>query len=97
MANLAEDAEGTHRQLLFKASALHPLTRLMRSKHLSVVREASRAVGNLLATASSHSIFIDENGLMSLFLLARSSDNECQYNAATIYRMLAPNPGTHAR
>ena len=40
-------------------------------------------------------IFLDENGLMSLFLLARSSDNECQFNAASIYRRLAPNTGTH--
>ena len=96
IANIAEDVEGAHRMLIFKASALHPLTHLMRSKHLSVVREASRAVGNLLNTEAAHPIFIDENGLMSLFLLARSSDNECQFNAAIIYRKLAPNMGTHA-
>ena len=68
----------------------------MRSKNLSVVREASRGVGNLLNTRGAHPIFIDENGLLSLFLVARGSDNECQFNAAVIYRKLSPNLGTHA-
>lgn len=67
----------------------------MRSKYLSVVREASRAVANLLTGWNAHPIFIDENGLMSLFLLARNADNECQFNAALIYRKLSPNLGTH--
>jgi len=80
-----------------KAAALQTLVRLIRGKLLSVAREASRAVGNLLSTASSHPIFVDENGLQALFLLARSSDNECQFNAAIIYRKLAPNLGTHSR
>ena len=95
IANLGEDVEGTHRQLIFKASCLPPLIKLMRSKHLSVVREASRAVGNFLNSVNAHPIFLDHNGLQALFLLARSADNECQFNAALIYRKLAPNLGTH--
>jgi len=95
IANLGEDMEGTHRQLIFKASCLPPLIKLMRSKHMSVVREASRAVGNFLNSVNAHPIFLDHNGLQALFLLARSADNECQFNAALIYRKLAPNLGTH--
>ena len=93
-ANVAED-NMTHRPLLFKGNALHTLVYLMRSKHLSVHREASRAVSNILSTEASHTIFLEEDGLRSLFLVARSQDNECQYNAALIFRKLAPNLANH--
>ena len=49
VANVAEDLM-THRTLLFKANAMHTLVYLMRSKHLSVHREASRAVSNIMST-----------------------------------------------
>ena len=57
LANLAEDAE-THRLLIFKAAALPPLIKLMRSKMLSIVRESSRAVANLLVNWHGHPVLM---------------------------------------
>ena len=93
-ANIAEDPM-THRPLVYKVNAMHTLCYLMRSKHMSVHREASRAVSNLLSTTATHSVFLDEDGLRSLFSVARSQDNECQYNAALCFRKLSPNLGNH--
>lgn len=97
IANLAEDVEGTHQRIVFKADAVGPIAKLLRHKHLSVAREATRAMSNLLLSEFTHEVFIEEHGLLALFLTSRSTDNECQYNAATIYRRLAQNPDTHER
>jgi hypothetical protein len=46
---------------------VHFLVQLMRSRHLQVYREASRAMANLLVTPSIHDLFLAEDGLKSLF------------------------------
>ena len=46
---------------------MHFLVQLMRSRHLQVYREASRAMANLLVTPSIHDLFLAEDGLKSLF------------------------------
>lgn len=59
VANAAEDSS-THAALLSRTNAMHYMVFLMRSRHLSVHREASRACGNLLTTLDAHKDFISE-------------------------------------
>lgn len=94
VANLSEDTL-THRTLVEQANAMHYLTFLMRSRHLAVHREACRAVSNLLATPATHRVFLDEDGLRALFGVARSLDNECQYNSSLCFRRISPNLANH--
>uniref|UniRef100_A0A7S3XPT1 Vacuolar protein 8 n=1 Tax=Heterosigma akashiwo TaxID=2829 RepID=A0A7S3XPT1_HETAK len=94
VANVAEDG-AAHGPLVEAANAVHHLCYLMRSRHLAVHREAARAVANLLSTERAHAPFLYENGLRSLNLVARSPDNECQYNAALCFRKLSPNLANH--
>lgn len=58
-ANAAEDSS-THPALLSRTNAMHYMVFLMRSRHLSVHREASRACGNLLTNRDAHKDFISE-------------------------------------
>ncbi|CAM9303250.1 unnamed protein product [Discosporangium mesarthrocarpum] len=94
VANAAEDSS-THPAFLSKSNAIHYMVFLMRSRHLSVHREASRACGNLLTSIEAHRDFVSEDGLRSLLLVATSLDDECQYNAAIIYRKICADVGTH--
>lgn len=59
VANAAEDYS-THPVLLSRTNAMHYMVFLMRSRHLSVHREASRACGNLLTNRDAHRDFISE-------------------------------------
>lgn len=59
VANAAEDSS-THPTLLSRTNAIHYMVFLMRSRHLSVHREASRACGNLLTNRDAHKDFISE-------------------------------------
>lgn len=59
VANAAEDSS-THPALLSRTNAMHYMVFLMRSRHLSVHREASRACGNLLTHRDAHRDFISE-------------------------------------
>lgn len=61
VANAAEDS-ATHSVLLSRTNAMHYMVFLMRSRHLSVHREASRACGNLLTNRDAHKDFISEVG-----------------------------------
>lgn len=42
-----------------------------------------------------HAIRPTQDGLRSLLLVATSLDDECQYNAAVIYRKLCADENTH--
>lgn len=59
VANAAENSS-THPALLSRTNAMHYMVFLMRSRHLSVHREASRACGNLLTNRDAHKDFISE-------------------------------------
>lgn len=63
VANAAEDSS-THPALLSRTNAMHYMVFLMRSRHLSVHREASRACGNLLTNRDAHKDFISEVGMV---------------------------------
>lgn len=89
LANLAE-AKRTHKRLATTARAMHHMVFIMRSKHLSVHREAARCVANLLSSSAFHRLFLDDGGLNSLFRLCRSLDTETLYNCSLIYRKLSP-------
>ena len=94
VANVAEDPM-THRAIGHHLNGMHILIYLMRSRHVSVHREAARAVSNLLTSEASHSLFLAEDGLRSLFSVAASRDQECLYNAALCFRKLTPNFANH--
>ena len=72
-ANIAEDPM-THRPLVYKVNAMHTLCYLMRSKHMSVHREASRAVSNLLGLGrfggeGDHGAFgLEQEGVLLRFV-----------------------------
>lgn len=68
VANAAEDSS-THPALLSRTNAMHYMVFLMRSRHLSVHREASRACGNLLTTGNAHKDFISEVLFLPVVLL----------------------------
>lgn len=59
VANAAEDSS-THKPLLSRTNAMHYMVFLMRSRHLSIHREASRACGNLLTSRDAHKDFMLE-------------------------------------
>lgn len=59
VANASEDSS-THKYLLSRTNAMHYMVFLMRSRHLSVHREASRACGNLLTGLEAHQDFVSE-------------------------------------
>lgn len=94
VANCAEDPQ-THSNLVETFHAMHNLVFLMKSKHLSIHREASRAVSNLLTSIGTHTYFLAEEGLRALMHVTRSLDIECQYNAALCFRKLSPNSANH--
>lgn len=68
VANAAEDSS-THPILLSRTNAMHYMVFLMRSRHLSVHREASRACGNLLTNRDAHKDFISEVGRYGVLCL----------------------------
>ena len=86
LANIAEDVEA-HPNMVYEQS-MHFLVFLMRSRHLDVHREATRAVANLLSSRENHAVFLEEDGLKSLFRIAKSLDAECEYHAALCFRKL---------
>ena len=83
-----------HPMLVYE-QAIHFLVFLMRSRHLDVHREATRAIANLLSSRENHAVFLEEDGLKSLFRVAKSLDSECEYHAALCFRKLAPNVQSH--
>jgi hypothetical protein len=94
IANIAENTL-THVTLVKQCNAQPRLIFLMRSKHPTVHREATRAVSNILSTASFHENFLYEDGLRSLFAVSKSTDSECQYLAAMCFRKLTPILSNH--
>ena len=92
IANVAE-SKRTHKTL--SNSVMPVMISLMQSKHLSIHREASRCVANLLSSSPSHRLFIDGSGLPALFRLCSSLDVETQYNCALIFRKLSPVLSNH--
>lgn len=89
VANLAE-SKRTHKRLATVANTMNIMVCVMKSKHLSVHREASRAVANMLSSTAFHKLFLDEGGLSSLFRLCKSLDIETLYNCSLIFRKLSP-------
>jgi len=94
IANLAE-AKRTHKVLAGVVNAIHVMIFLMRSKHLSVHREASRALNNMMSSTASHRLFLDDGGLISLFRLCHSLDVETLLNCSLMLRKLSPVLANH--
>lgn len=79
IANIAE-SKRAHKLLASVGNCMHVMVFVMRSKHLSVHREASRAVSNMLSSSAFHRLFLDDGGLVSLFRLCHSLDVEVQHD-----------------
>ena len=74
---------------------MHSMVFIMRSKHLAVHREATRAVSNMLSSTAFHKLFLDDGGLVSLFQNCRSLDTETVFNCSLIFRKLTPVLANH--
>ena len=94
IANIAE-SKRTHKTLAGPGQAMHSMVFIMRSKHLAVHREATRAVSNMLSSTAFHKLFLDDGGLVSLFQNCRSLDTETVYNCSLIFRKLTPVLANH--
>lgn len=94
LASIAENT-GTHPVMIKQCNSLHHLIFLMRNKHVSIHREAARAVSNILSTEAFHENFLYEDGLRSLFIVSRSKERDCQFLAAMIFRKLSPVISNH--
>jgi hypothetical protein len=81
--------------VLGEAGLVPPLVRLAgdpddcaRTQAVSCLRRLALLAENRLETVECDALFLEEDGLRSLFFVARSLDNECQYNAALGLRAL---------
>ena len=77
LANLAEDAL-TH-QTIVKARAVHFAVHTMRSRHISVYREGTRLVANLMTTIEAQERLLEEKGFKALANVAMTDDAVCEY------------------
>ena len=94
LANCAENPD-SHFYLLQKSDIVHVLIKTMRHKVLSLKRESSRAISNILSSEEAMAEFLDANGLMSINALLRCSDMDIQYSIALSLRKLASNVSNH--
>jgi hypothetical protein len=94
MSNLAE-AKRTHKILVSTGNMIHIMINLMRSNHASIARESARGISNLMSSRASHRLFLDDNGLLSLFRLSRSLDDETLHHCSLIFRKLSPATANH--
>lgn len=96
LANIAEHSS-SHVVLVELKNVLHSLIFSMRNRRISIQREATRAISNLLSFKNSHSLFFQENGLSPLFIVSRSADAECQYNSSLCLKKLSSDHSNHKR
>jgi hypothetical protein len=94
LANLAE-SKRTHKILVSTGNMIHIMINLMRSKHASIARESARGISNLMTSRASHRLFLDDNGLLSLFRLAKSLDDETLHHCALVFRKITPVSSNH--
>jgi hypothetical protein len=67
----------------------------MRSRHLSVYREGTRLVANLMTTIEAQEHLLDEKGFKALANVAMTDDAVCEYSSALAFRKATPNTKCH--
>eukprot|EP00940_MAST-03C_sp_MAST-3C-sp2_P002171 g2171.t1 len=93
LANLAEDRL-TH-DAIIDAKAIHFAVHTMRSRHLSVFREGTRLVANLMTTVRAHDKLMEDGGFKALANVALVDDPICLYCSALAFRKTTPNVQCH--
>jgi hypothetical protein len=88
LANISEDPT-THRCILKKSDIIPDLIHYLTSKSLAVMREATRAISNLLSEYDSFATFVTYEGLQILDRFSTVSDKEIQLYCALSLRKLA--------
>ena len=94
LANCAEEPD-SRLCLLTDGKVVQMLTKMMKNRILSLKREASRAMSNILSSDEAMDIFLAVSGLTSIDGLFRSLDCECQYSVALSLRKLASRITNH--
>ena len=94
LANCAEDPN-SHSTFLGNGDIVLILTKTMKHKVLSLRREASRAISNILTSEKATSLFLSGDGLISINTLMRCPDCEVQYSVALSLRKLSSKISNH--
>jgi hypothetical protein len=94
IANITEDPS-SHELILSMDSIMKVFVKKMKNKTLSIKREATRVISNLLSCQTSHQHFFDADGLDSICHVSRTIDSECQYCAGMCLNKLASSFFNH--
>jgi len=95
LANVAND-ERFHDIVAKKEGLVSTILSLMQHNTLSIVRESSRALANVLSSLVAQTIVInDTSGIEAIVNVSNLEDLECQLNTAVSFRKLATNITSH--
>ena len=94
LANIAEDSR-FHDAVAGKAGVVQSLLALTQNTNLSIARESSRALSNVLSSLAAQVTFLKGEGMASLVNISKLQDPECIYNVAVSLRKLSANCLSH--
>lgn len=94
LANIADD-QRYYEAVAERSGVVRSLLTLMHSRELSITRESSRAISNVLSSPSAQATFLDEQGLTCLVETSKLEDYECAYNASVAFRKLSASSFAH--
>lgn len=90
LANVTEDPL-THKLLFLHENLFYFLVSKITSANISIKREASRAISNLLSSEISHQMFLNANGLDAINTTSGSHDKEYLYSVGLSLHKLSHN------
>lgn len=93
LANIAEH-QSTH-NILLEEGIVQILIKKSYDKRLSIKRESSRGLSNILTSNQAHEIFFENYGLESIDSLSGTIDAECQYSTSVSLHKLASREQNH--
>lgn len=95
LVNIAND-ERFHDIVAKKEGLVSTILSLMQHNTLSIVRESSRALANVLSSLVAQTIVINgTSGIEAIVNVSKLEDYECQLNTAVAFRKLATNSTSH--
>ena len=95
LGNIADDSR-FHDTVAEREGVVSTLLALTQNATLSVMRESSRALSNVLSSLNAQDIVLKEDeGMVSLVNVSKIQDYECVYNAAVAFRKLSANSQSH--
>jgi len=95
VANIAND-ERFHDIVAKKEGLVSTMLSLMQHDTLSIVRESSRALANVLSSLVAQTIVVNDTfGIEAIVTVSKLEDLECQLNTSVAFRKLAANSTSH--